>query len=342
MTILDVLLSPDLLCTVCDFQNGTYHPNHPLKTIPTPRIRRGAVFENWAKEDLKRIDGAISPWLAIHGLCRLPSLLHVVQRRIVAIHAVYFGHTRTLKALLKLVTFDSICENLIDWAAFHGNLEVIQFLDAFCSNAKQTRLFWCVCSDFAMDLAATEGHLHVIQWLHQSVHRRNGCTAHAIDGAARNGHLEVVQWLFLHSKPCTAKAVDTAAAAGHLDVVKWLTHRGMPATKTAMNYAATAGHLEIVQWLDANRSEGCTTEAMDGAARHGHHEVVQWLHLHRREGCTIDAVDGAARNGHLDVVAWLLVHRREKFTKHAIRRATQNGHKDVADFLRHQRSCVIQ
>jgi len=45
----------------------------------------------------------------------------------------------------------------------------------------------------AMDGAAANGHLNVVQWLQQN--RTEGCTEAAMDGAASNGFLEAVQWL---------------------------------------------------------------------------------------------------------------------------------------------------
>ncbi len=49
------------------------------------------------------------------------------------------------------------------------------------------------CTEDVMDLAAQNGHLKVVIWLHEN--REEGCTEDAMDGAAKNGHLEVVQWL---------------------------------------------------------------------------------------------------------------------------------------------------
>lgn len=44
-----------------------------------------------------------------------------------------------------------------------------------------------------MDLAASGGHLKVVQWLHANCTK--GCTVNAMDEAAFNGHLQVVRWL---------------------------------------------------------------------------------------------------------------------------------------------------
>ena len=129
----------------------------------------------------------------------------------------------------------------------------------------------------AMFLAAMQGHLHIVKWLHEN--RKEDCTVKAIDWAAKNGHLEVVKWLH-HN-------------------------RREGCTEDAMDWAAEYGHLEVVQWLHENRTEGCTEYAMDLAAEHGHLHIVKWLHENRTEGCTPDAMDWAAGNGHLEVVRWL-------------------------------------
>jgi hypothetical protein len=49
------------------------------------------------------------------------------------------------------------------------------------------------CTGWAMNLAAANGHLEVVKWLHAN--RREGCMMDAMEYAARNGHLEVVKFL---------------------------------------------------------------------------------------------------------------------------------------------------
>ena len=46
------------------------------------------------------------------------------------------------------------------------------------------------CTKYAMNLAAGNGHLHVVQWLHKN--RTEGCTEDAMNLASENGHLHVV------------------------------------------------------------------------------------------------------------------------------------------------------
>lgn len=65
-------------------------------------------------------------------------------------------------------------------AAAQGHLEMVIFLH---HNRKEGTTTDC------MDVAATYGHLDVVRWLH--FNRAEGCTTRALDGAARNGHLKV-------------------------------------------------------------------------------------------------------------------------------------------------------
>jgi len=126
----------------------------------------------------------------------------------------------------------------------HGDLEMVQYCH---------RIHLEFTKD-AMDLAAENGHLEIVKWLHEN--RTEGCTTNAMNSAARNGHLEMVQWLH----------------AMHTE------NRNEGCTVDTMNLAAMNGHLEIVKWLHKHRNEGCTTGAMDWAAMNGHFEIVKWLH----------------------------------------------------------------
>ncbi|TMW58636.1 hypothetical protein Poli38472_010195 [Pythium oligandrum] len=103
---------------------------------------------------------------------------------------------------------------------------------------------------------------------------------HAMDEAAVNGHLQVVEYLHeASSEGCTTRAMGEAAGNGNLHVVKWLhEHRTEGCTTQAMRNAAENGHFEILQFVHECRTEGCTIEAIESAARSGHLEIVQFLH----------------------------------------------------------------
>lgn len=69
----------------------------------------------------------------------------------------------------------------------------------------------------AMVLAAAQGHLEMVTYLHEN--RKEGTTVEAMDMAATNGHLEVVRWLHVNRKEgCTTRAMDGAARNSHIHV----------------------------------------------------------------------------------------------------------------------------
>ncbi|OWY93471.1 hypothetical protein PHMEG_00037128 [Phytophthora megakarya] len=103
-----------------------------------------------------------------------------------------------------------------------------------------------------------------------------------MDIAAANGHLAVVKWLhFNRPEGCTIAAMNKAASHGHIDVVQWLhSNRTEGCTTKAMDKAASNNHLEVLEWLHANRSEGCTKVAIEEALGSGYLQVVCWLREH--------------------------------------------------------------
>lgn len=163
-----------------------------------------------------------------------------------------------------------------------------------------------------IDAAAANGHLAMVQWLHDrqtfpAIGRWLRKKSNAMDNAATNGHLDVLKWLHKHHyKGCSKDAMDNAAANGHLEVVKWLhVNRAEGCTIKAMNLAAKHGHLKVLQWLHANRSEGCDRFAMVDAAKQGHERVVWFLYTCRNESSTSEAMDAAASNFHFNLYKWL-------------------------------------
>ncbi|KAG1685609.1 hypothetical protein DVH05_007907 [Phytophthora capsici] len=237
-----------------------------------------------------------------------------------------------------LVTSD-IC-SVVDAAAGKGHLAIVQYLlqvggkagDEHARKRQRTEMkpsdsaasTTAGCTTAAMDAAAANGHLDVVQWLHANCSQ--GCTTSAMDLAAYNGYLETVKWLHANRKEgCTTDAMDGAAASGHLHVVKWLhEHTDGGCTTDAMDNAASGGHFELLKWLHENRTEGCTAAAMDGAATYGYFDIVKWLHR-QQAGCRTLAMDGAASGGHLRVLRWLFENRKEGFTSNGIRNAVRYG-----------------
>ena len=135
------------------------------------------------------------------------------------------------------------------------------------------------CTPCAMDLAAKNGHLEVIKWLHH--YRTEGCSYRAMNWAANNGHLEVVKWLHENRKEgCTKEAFYWAATSGHLDVIKFI-HQNYKEIKCAaftLTVAASQGKFEVVKWLCQNRSESFNfVDAIYVAKNRGHLEIANWI-----------------------------------------------------------------
>ncbi|OWZ01920.1 hypothetical protein PHMEG_00026612 [Phytophthora megakarya] len=178
----------------------------------------------------------------------------------------------------------------------------------------------------AMRVAAMNGHLDVVKWLHEM--RTEGCSVDAMDAGALYGHADVVQ---------SIQGMYNIRNGRHLNVVQWL-HNNTSAgcTTEAMDKAATNGHFKVVEWLHEHRSEGCTTTAMDGAAQNGHLNIVKYLHDKRSKGCTVAAMDQASEEGYLHVVQWLQANRSEGCTSAAIDTAAEYGHFETLLFLHSQ------
>jgi hypothetical protein len=60
-------------------------------------------------------------------------------------------------------------------------------------------------SKYAINLAAKNGHINVLEWFHNSQHEFK-YSADAINWAAENGHINVLEW-FRDSKLCKPECI---------------------------------------------------------------------------------------------------------------------------------------
>eukprot|EP00644_Phytophthora_capsici_P009181 jgi/Phyca11/541441/estExt2_Genewise1Plus.C_PHYCAscaffold_60788 len=217
----------------------------------------------------------------------------------------------------------------------------------------------------AMDGAAANGRLDIMQWLHDT--RTEGCSAQACIQASKHGYLDVVKWLheFYPTVIEPVEAMTVAAKSGHAEIVRFLrSNVAMDDAVPALQDAAVNGHVEVVDALlpyYSGLAQGafivasgngqtevvrllldlgfttffpCTVGAMDGAAARGRLDILQRLQLTRREGCSSAAFIGAAAHAHLEVLWWL----GEFYSKLArpaemVEAAAQNGHIRVVELL---------
>jgi hypothetical protein len=82
-----------------------------------------------------------------------------------------------------------------------------------------------LCLRGACSLAAYDGHLEVLKWLHST-----GCPwdSSTCDAAAVGGSLGMLSWLHKMGCPSNAATCCAAACGGHLEVLKWLHNTGCP------------------------------------------------------------------------------------------------------------------
>ena len=80
------------------------------------------------------------------------------------------------------------------------------------------------CSTAAINLAAGDGHLDIVKWLHEN--RSEGCTSYAINFAARNGHDEIVKYLIENGIESDMNvfhhSLEFAKAAGRTEIASYL------------------------------------------------------------------------------------------------------------------------
>ncbi|GMF17106.1 unnamed protein product [Phytophthora fragariaefolia] len=201
-------------------------------------------------------------------------------------------------------------QTAMDEAAINGHLHVLEYLHAIAvSNKESGENGGPTCSKSPFNIAAAVGHFEVVKWLYQNYPEK--CFSHRTTTVATmSGKLEIMQWLHDQTDvEWTTTVMDQAAEGGHLHIVKWLhVNRSEGCTEYAMNHAANMGHLNVVRWLNDNRSEGCTAEAMDLAAGLEHFEVLLYLRARRTEGSTMVAKLNSLDSRRKHQLAWLEEH----------------------------------
>lgn len=202
-------------------------------------------------------------------------------------------------------------------------------------NAQHNREIW--------EIAASRGHLHVVQWLHAQdrlwplVHEPPVSCNHptivywlhdqslsipltiSIDKAVQHRRLRFLQWLVVHNRwqlhelTCTPNATVLAAAHGDLPALRWLrANRPDCCSEWALSYAGMQGHLQIVQWLQDQYPNVAFMPPGSHVMKNRHIHVVQWMltqfrwsREQARHDWLNDMIECAADTGQIEMVRHL-------------------------------------
>jgi hypothetical protein len=187
-------------------------------------------------------------------------------------------------------------DSLMAVAAQQGDLGMVKWLHC-CVQRMSVKVNY---------VAALRGRLKVLKWAHSKSDQDRWAKSEICYAAAKGGHLAVLQWartVCLPPCPWDVKTCRCAAANGHLEVLRWARQEGCPWDEQTCTAAARHGHLPVLRWA---RENGCPWDKQTciEAAAHGHLDCLQWA---RGEGCPCDwpsVCAVAAKGGHQGVLVW--------------------------------------
>jgi hypothetical protein len=164
-------------------------------------------------------------------------------------------------------------------AAHNGHLEIVRFLhESHCPWDADT-----ICA-----AAAKSGNMKLLQYLKQE-----GCvfSEEVMSTAAERGDLRMCQYLCAEQCPWEGSACSSAAKRGHVDTLRWLHEQGCPWDSREVGItAALSGHLSVIVYVvgaEPAPSAALLTELLNAAAINDHLAVAQWL---RQRGAQWPAV----------------------------------------------------
>ncbi|SPN79719.1 Ankyrin repeat-containing protein [Cedratvirus Zaza IHUMI] len=96
------------------------------------------------------------------------------------------------------------------------------------------------------DHAAYHGHLDLLQWLIGGGFQPSYNT---FKEAVRGGHLEILQWLKKEGYPWSSVSFCVAVVHGHKHILRWCKEINYGWDWPLCNEAAQVGDLEMLQWL---------------------------------------------------------------------------------------------
>ncbi|KAG2802331.1 hypothetical protein PC116_g23615 [Phytophthora cactorum] len=194
----------------------------------------------------------------------------------------FYGVVRCAVRFDKLKTLQWLERNL-DMGSYDFEVDLMDIAVGYTKGVKV--MDWLLLHDlaikqqvsaWALRLAAYNGELQKIKWLHD--HGFRGFTCTTADDAACAGHTNLLSFLLEHRREgCSSRALDQAAAHGHIEVVRYLfsfihgrndaeRHRVIAKASFAMTKAALCGHAEVVGFLGRRQCTPLNSTLLDVVA----------------------------------------------------------------------------
>ncbi|KAG2765234.1 hypothetical protein Pcac1_g23259 [Phytophthora cactorum] len=166
-----------------------------------------------------------------------------------------------------------VANNIAEMTLRRGDVQALKWLaERYSPDTSTTK---------AAVVAAGEGRLDVLQWLHQSHHSRVHWGGDEWCEAVRGGHKDVVEWLHLHVKPHTDAApqlIRDAARAGDLQLVQWLHRNYNLQLSNALVEAEKGRQWGVVKWILSNSDVETPSVDMNAIAADGNIHFLQWVY----------------------------------------------------------------
>ena len=161
-------------------------------------------------------------------------------------------------------------------------------------------------------LASGIGRLHIVEWICREL---SVWDPRAWEIAARNGHLHILQWMHSKIHPCDIDVrsygtdiCSNASFGGQLSVLQWGWEKRLWTEDDASFVeigAASCGHTHILEWYKGLGKRLDAIFICGVAIRNGRLEVLQWM---RENNLTLDAIriaDLAATEKQAHIQEWV-------------------------------------
>lgn len=109
-----------------------------------------------------------------------------------------------------------------------------------------------ISNDTACIIAIERGNLLTVVWLIKNRKPSVCLTAHMCEVAAENGHLEILQWLHSIGCPWDSATCEGAAEFGHLECLKYALENDCAITERTFLLAAEVGNFPCLKYLYEN------------------------------------------------------------------------------------------